>query len=70
MLLSRREVRRRKAHCSGIRDDFLDIAWGVDLVSGVGAIGGEFGKAWDDEGEGLGVDDVPVESVNLLWVDG
>ena len=35
------------------------------MGGGVCAFAGEFGEAWDDQGKGLGIDDVPVEGVDL-----
>lgn len=54
-----------ETYSGSVGNDTLDIVWGVDLGRRVRAGSREFGKAGDYQGEGLGIDDMPVESVQL-----
>lgn len=51
--------------CGGVGDDVGYVGGRVDRAVVVCGSGGEFFEAWDDEREALGVDDVPVELVEL-----
>jgi hypothetical protein len=45
--------------------DTLDIVCGINFGGGVCSFLGDLFESGDDEGEGLGIDDVPVEMVDF-----
>jgi hypothetical protein len=53
------------APCGRVGRDILDIFGRIDLLGRVRALLGELSVAWNDQREGLGVDDMPVELVHL-----
>ena len=56
---------QKQTHRARVRNNVLHIVGGVHLGRGVRAFGGEVGEPGDLEREGLAVDDVPVELVQL-----
>ena len=54
-----------EAYSGSVGNDLLDIVLRVDLGRRVRAGSREFGKARDYQREGLGIDDMPVEGVQL-----
>jgi hypothetical protein len=52
-------------HCTGVRYDVRNVIGGIDRRCAVRAIVCDIGEAWNDEGEALAVDDVPVERIDL-----
>ena len=52
-------------HCTSVSYDVRDVIGCIDRRCAVSAILGDVCEAWDDEGEALAVDDVPVERIDL-----
>ena len=52
-------------HCTSVSYDVRDVVWCIDRRCAVSAILGDVCEAWDDEGETLAVDNVPVERIDL-----
>jgi hypothetical protein len=55
----------KQTHSSSIPHNLFYVLRGIHHGRSVGAICGEFGELGDLEWEGLRIDDVPVESVDL-----
>lgn len=51
--------------CGCVRDEVLDLSWRVGLRRVVGALARKFRVVRNLEREGLGIDDVPVQGVDL-----